>query len=75
MFNEVPFLKLLYLCSIYIQLLKKYNHKYGKIPLIHNHGTRQVLEYQTLLTLTSDFTGNFFTTLRENALPVIFVSS
>lgn len=74
MFNKVPFLKLLYLCSIYIQLLKKYNHEYNKIPLIHNRGTRQMLEYQTLLTLTSYFTGNFFTVLRENAFPVIFVS-
>jgi len=25
--------------------LKKYNHKYSKIPLIHNHGTGQMLEY------------------------------
>lgn len=39
--------------------LKKYNHKYSKIPLIHNHVTGQMLEYQTVLTLTSDFMGNF----------------
>ena len=52
MFNEVPFLKLLYLCNISVQLLKRYNHKYSKIPLIHNHETGQMLDNQTVLTLT-----------------------
>lgn len=54
---------------------KEVQSQIQQIPLIHNHGTGQMLDCQTVLTLTSNFTGNFFVTaLRDIALPIIFVS-